>query len=118
MVIEPGDPRLGAVGRNTQGPSRGSPLWQHAADAVRHAIVAGALRDGVRVSEASLAETLGVSRAPVREAIGVLVQEGLLRRGAWATAVVGCSPRDVERLFELRAYLETCAIRLAAGRLA
>ena len=42
-------------------------LWQGAAEAVRRAIVSGELQDGVRVSEASLAETLGVSRAPVRD---------------------------------------------------
>jgi GntR family transcriptional regulator of gluconate operon len=101
-----------------QGPSRGSPLWQHAADAVRRAIVTGELRVGERVSEASLAETLGVSRAPVRDAIRVLVQEGLLQQGTWATVVAGCSLHDVEQLFDLRAYLETYANRLAAGRLA
>lgn len=58
-------------------------LWQGAADAVRRAIVSGELPDGVRVSEASLAETLGVSRAPVRDAIRVLLREGLLRQGPW-----------------------------------
>ena len=98
------------------GSTAGSPtLWQGAADAVRRAIVSGELRDGVRVSEASLAETLGVSRAPVRDAIRVLVREGLLQQGAWATTVVGCSADDVRRLFDLRAYLEAYAIKLAAA---
>jgi GntR family transcriptional regulator of gluconate operon len=84
---------------------------------VRRAIVTGEYKDGERVSEASLAESLGVSRAPVRDAIRVLVREGLLQQGGWATTVVGCSRRDVEQLFDLRAYLEAYAIRLAAGRL-
>src|SRR5438093_2178733 len=97
---------------------RPTSLWPGAADAVRRAIVAGELRDGDRVSEASLAESLGVSRAPVRDAIRVLVREGLLQQGAWATTVVGCAPHDVEQLFDLRAYLETYAIRLAAAGLA
>jgi GntR family transcriptional regulator of gluconate operon len=100
-----------------KGPSRPTTLWQDAADAVRRAIVTGEYKDGERVSEASLAETLGVSRAPVRDAIRVLVREGLLQQGGWATTVVGCSPRDIEQLFDLRAYLEAYAIRLAAGRL-
>jgi GntR family transcriptional regulator, gluconate operon transcriptional repressor len=100
-----------------KGPSRPTPLWQDAADAVRRAIVTGEYKDGERVSEASLAETLGVSRAPVRDAIRVLVREGLLQQGGWATTVVGCSRRDIEQLFDLRAYLEAYAIRLAAGRL-
>src|SRR5919109_1269493 len=90
-------------------------LWQGAADAVRRAIVSGELQDGARVSEASLAETLGVSRAPVRDAIRVLVREGLLQQGAWATTVVGCSAEDIRRLFDLRAYLEAYAVKLAAA---
>lgn len=92
-------------------------LWEGAADAVRRAIVGGELADGARVSEASLAETLGVSRAPVRDAIRVLVREGLLQQGVWATTVIGCSPEDIQRLFELRAHLEVYAIRLAAAGL-
>ncbi len=94
-----------------------SSLWQATADAVRRAIVSGELRDGDRVSEARLAEALGVSRAPVRDAIRVLVREGLLRQGPWATTVVGCSPEDIRQLFDLRAYLESYAIRLAAAGL-
>src|SRR5688500_7060030 len=90
-------------------------LWQGAADAVRRAIVTGELRNGERVSEASLAETLGISRAPVRDAIRLLVREGLLQQGAWATTVVGCSVDDIRRLFELRAHLEAHAIKLAAA---
>src|SRR5919202_5107410 len=97
------------------GASGAATLWQGAADAVRRAIVSGALRNGARVSEASLAETLGVSRAPVRDAIRVLVREGLLQQGAWATTVVGCWAEDIRRLFDLRAYLEAYAITLGAG---
>jgi DNA-binding GntR family transcriptional regulator len=63
-------------------PAGAATLWQGAAEAVRRAIVSGELQDGVRVSEASLAETLGVSRAPVRDAIRVLLREGLLQQGA------------------------------------
>jgi DNA-binding GntR family transcriptional regulator len=96
-------------------------LWQGAAEAARLAIVSGELQDGVRASEGSLAETLGVSRAPVRDAIRVLLREvllreGLLQQGAWATTVVGCSTEDIRRLFDLRAYLEAYAIKLGAAR--
>jgi GntR family transcriptional regulator of gluconate operon len=97
-------------------PAGAATLWQGAAEAVRRAIVSGELQDGVRVSEASLAETLGVSRAPVRDAIRVLLREGLLQQGAWATTVVGCSTEDFRRLFDLRAYLEAYAIKLGAAR--
>lgn len=101
------DPESGLAGART--------LWEGAADAVRRAIVTGELPDGARVSEASLAETLGISRAPVRDAIRVLVREGLLQQGAWATTVIGCSPADIRQLFELRAHLEVYAIQRAAA---
>jgi GntR family transcriptional regulator, gluconate operon transcriptional repressor len=97
-------------------PAGARTLWEGAADAVRRAIVTGELPDGARVSEASLAETLGVSRAPVRDAIRVLVREGLLQQGAWATTVIGCSPDNIRQLFDLRAYLEAYAIKLGAAR--
>jgi DNA-binding GntR family transcriptional regulator len=100
-----------------RGAQRPTSLWQDAADSVRRAIVTGELEDGARVSEASLAESLGISRAPVRDAIRVLVQEGLLLQGKWATTVAGCAPADIEQLFDLRAYLEAYAIRLAAPAL-
>ena len=104
------DPETGLAGAKT--------LWEGAADAVRRAIMTGELPDGARVSEASLAETLGISRAPVRDAIRVLVREGLLQQGAWATTVIGCSPDDIRQLFELRAHLEVYAIQRAAAALA
>ena len=104
------DPENGLAGAKT--------LWEGAADAVRRAIMTGELPDGARVSEASLAETLGISRAPVRDAIRVLVREGLLQQGAWATTVIGCSPDDIRQLFELRAHLEVYAIQRAAAALA
>src|SRR5262245_46447974 len=98
-------PASGGEGEG-EGASRPSSPWHDAADAVRRAIVTGELEHGARVSEASLAESLGISRAPVRDAIRVLVQEGLLLQGRWATTVVGCDAADIEQLFDLRAHLE------------
>ncbi len=69
-------------------------LWQDAAAALRQAMVTGDLKPGDRVSEARIARQLGVSRAPVRDAIQVLVKEGLLAQRNGATEVVGCSDQD------------------------
>ncbi|MBI3974277.1 MAG: GntR family transcriptional regulator [Chloroflexi bacterium] len=91
-------------------------LWQDAAAAVRRAIVAGDLRPGDRVSEAQLAGQLGVSRMPVRDAIRVLVQEGLLEQQHGATIVAAGSALDLHQLYDARLLLESHAIRLAAGR--
>lgn len=67
--------------------------------------------------ETNLAEEMGVSRTPVREAIRRLEQEGYVemipRRGAY---VAGLSIKDVNEVFEIRGALEALAAELAAQR--
>lgn len=92
-------------------------LWQDAVTTVRRAIVAGDLKAGERVSEQQLSTELNVSRMPVRDAIRVLVQEGLLRQSNGATYVTGFSAADARQLYDLRAHLESYAVRLVSGRL-
>jgi DNA-binding GntR family transcriptional regulator len=62
------------------------PLREVVFDAVREAIIDGVLRPGERLMESQLAEQLGVSRTPVREAIRKLELEGFVvmipRKGA------------------------------------
>src|SRR5438132_9969938 len=93
-------------------------LFSHVYDALRRAIVTGVLQPGQRVNEAEVARQMHISRGPVREAIRLLEQAGLLvsipRRG---TVVVTLSAEDVEEVYTLRADLETRAIRRATTRL-
>ncbi len=87
---------------------------QHALDALRRAIVAGSLRPGARVGQDEFAQQLGVSIAPVREALRILEQEGqvtyLPRRGYFVTAL---EMADLEEIYGLRAVLEDRAARHA-----
>lgn len=83
---------------------------------MRRAIVTGDLAPGDRLSEARLAERLGVSRQPVRDAMRLLVQEGLLAQRDGVTTVVGCTEEDVERLYRFREQLEAYAVRQATER--
>ena len=80
---------------------------------IRDAILDGRLKPGQRVLEAEIAGELGVSRAPVREAIRQLESEGLLisrsHRGTYVTAL---SPRDAREIYSLRAALEALAVML------
>jgi DNA-binding GntR family transcriptional regulator len=73
---------------------------------------------GTRLRDEELAAQLGVSRTPVREALMYLSQEGLVevypRSG---TRVRTFTEEDIEEIFEVRAALETLAVRKAAGRL-
>ncbi|WP_169717440.1 GntR family transcriptional regulator [Comamonas serinivorans] len=79
------------------------------------AIVSGELKDGARILEEELAAHYGVSRSPVREAIGLLERRGLVRteprRG---TYVVGFTPDLIADLFNVRGVLTGLAARYVA----
>jgi DNA-binding GntR family transcriptional regulator len=78
----------------------------------------GGLRPGAAMLEPELAARLGVSRTPVREAIGRLAGEGLvcLRRNRRAV-VRTLSPDEIRHVYQVRGALESLAAREAAGRL-
>lgn len=86
------------------------------ADRIRAAIIAGEHRPGARLIEQVLADELGFSRGPVREALLQLQQEGLVifspRRGC---VVTGLSPAQAAEFYVLRGHLEALAVRLAAS---
>ncbi|MSU36894.1 MAG: GntR family transcriptional regulator [Pedosphaera sp.] len=85
---------------------------------LRKAIVAGAFAPGDHVPETRMAEQLGVSRVPVREAMMTLEREGLLEfdeRGA--ARVRNFTATDFEEIFTMRLALEPMAARLACRRL-
>lgn len=85
---------------------------------LRESIVAQDLEGGRRVVESDVARQLGVSQAPVREAVRRLAQEGLLtyvpRRGNFVTKVAS---DDVAAARQVREPLEALAAKLATARL-
>ncbi|ADH64954.1 transcriptional regulator, GntR family [Allomeiothermus silvanus DSM 9946] len=82
---------------------------------LREAILGGRLVPGERISEPGLAETLGISRTPVREALQRLAQEGLVELvPAKGARVRVLRPEEVREVYEVRALLEAEAARLAA----
>lgn len=82
---------------------------------LRTEIFAGRLKPGEPLPERLLAEQLGVSRTPVREALFTLQSEGLVElspnRGATVRAITA---RDIAQIYSLRALLESYAAREAA----
>ena len=81
-----------------------------AVNELREAILEGRLVQGERLSEVNLSTTLGVSRAPVREALLHLEQEGLVVSLPYKGAsVVTLSPQDFLELSTLRTALERLA---------
>lgn len=93
------------------------PLRETVRDALRTRIFEGHYAPGTRLVERDLAAEFSVSRLPVREALRMLRQEGLISdRGARGAEVSSLSPKDVEDLFDVRQSLEVLACRLAAKR--
>ena len=94
------------------------PLRELVFEVLREAIISGQLAPGERLMEIQLAEELGVSRTPVREAIRKLELEELVlmvpRKGAY---VASLSMKDVVEVFEIRGALEGLAAALAAERI-
>ena len=94
------------------------PLREVVCESLREAIRNGVLKPGERIMEIQLAEELGVSRTPIREAIRKLELEGYVvmmpRRG---TYVASMSIRDINEIFEIRTALESLSNGLAADHI-
>jgi len=94
------------------------PLREIVFNTLRDAIIAGELKPGERLMEVQLAEKMGVSRTPVREAIRKLELEGLVcmtpRKGVH---VAELSVKDIIDVLEVRATLDGLATALSASRI-
>lgn len=93
-------------------------LPTRAYEVIKRKIVNGEITPGTKLQEDRLAEELGISRTPVREALSRLAQEGLVeiipRRGRY---VVDLSLPDIIHLLEIREALEGMAARLATANI-
>ena len=94
------------------------PLRDVVFNTLRQAILRGELKPGERLMEIALSQRLGVSRTPVREAIRMLEQEGLVimipRKGAQVAEI---SEKDLKDVLEVRLGLEELAVRIACQRI-
>jgi len=118
---ERGIPMQETEGRGSQGaaldlvPHPGGPAYVRVFETLREEILRGRLAPGQHLAEAPLAERLGVSRAPVREAIRRLEQSGLVVRSMKeGLSVARPLPHQVAQLYGLRAALEGFAAHEAA----
>jgi DNA-binding GntR family transcriptional regulator len=109
---DPGDDGLAAF--REQGELETFSLVQLAVSRLSREILSGDIAPGERLIEVQLTRRLGISRAPLREALRLLAQQGLVehspRRGA---RVATLSEQDVEELYGLRDVLERYAVELA-----
>jgi DNA-binding GntR family transcriptional regulator len=94
-----------------------APAAEQAYQLLRARILAGELPGGARLKERALAEELGLSRTPVREAITRLAHEGFVERGeGYSTRVARFPEEELDQVFEIRRRLECYAAGRAATR--
>jgi len=99
-------------------PVRNLTLREQVLAHLREEILSSRLEPGAELNEVALATSLGVSRGPIREALGRLAAEGLVtitpRRGAIVTKL---TKQEFMDAYQVREALESLAIRLAVPRL-
>jgi DNA-binding GntR family transcriptional regulator len=92
-------------------------LSQTVCSRLSRAIIAGEFEPGTRISEPSLSAMLGVSRAPIREALIELELRGLVEFDPTGhTRVPALASRDIEEIYEIRLMIDPAAAALATAR--
>lgn len=85
---------------------------------IRQAILSGQLKPGDRIIPGEIAEKLGISRGPIREALRELEKESLVRSTPYkGTFVTTMTEKEVEEICSIRGLLEGFAVRLAIGHI-
>src|SRR5689334_8253936 len=103
------------MGQASLAPTPRRPLCADVTNRIRAAIQQGQLRPDTPLIERDLAQSLGVSRVPVREAIRTLVEEGVVKkvphRGAFVYAL---TREEIEEIYSLRIVLERFVVERVA----
>ena len=101
-----------------QAEQKGIPVRKKVYEHLKTAILSGLLSPEERLAEEHLAEMLGVSRTPVREALYKLESEGLIQPLETRGFIVSADSREeVEELFDIRGILEGYALRIISGKI-
>jgi len=95
---------------------RSASLAERVYELLREYLRSGGVKWGEALREGALAERFGVSRTPVREALGRLASEGLVEAHGRSFTVPSLTGEDLDDIYELRVLLETEAVRQAAVR--
>ena len=104
----------GSLTKTTQDPR---PLAVRVYESVRDSIVRGDILPNTQLVQEQVAESLGVSRTPVRDALLRLAHEGLVTRISGGGYLVNdLAEQDINDIFQVRESLESLAVRLSFGR--
>ena len=92
-------------------------LSQQVFDRLENEILCGVYQRGEILTESVLSENLGVSRTPIREALGRLEQEHLVESTGKGIRILGVTTEDLEDIYEIRLEIEPLAAQRAAERM-
>lgn len=113
----PGRKREITVSQLSRAPRDGRRLGTRVYETIRDRIVDGELGPDTQLVQEQLAETLGVSRTPVRDALNQLAHEGLVTWVQGVGYIVNdLTEQDITDVYQVRYTLELLAVRLACGR--
>jgi DNA-binding GntR family transcriptional regulator len=96
---------------------KNEPLHSQIYQIIKKLIIEGELEPGERLVEVKLAERLGTSRGPVREAFRMLIQDGLLVQKEVALFIFNPDTKDITDVFQCRQGLESLTAKLSAGNI-
>src|SRR3954470_17355167 len=109
---------MNAIGQQLERLDPVPPLHHRVHEQLEALIVSRAIAQGARIVESELAEQMGVSRGPVREALQLLARDGFVdlrpRQGSFVHVP---TQKEVADFFDVRRALETASVRLAAERI-
>jgi DNA-binding GntR family transcriptional regulator len=98
-------------------PLQATTLKENVTNLLRESIIDGSIPSGEELNQAQIADRLGISRGPVREALGQLEQEGLIRSVPYkGVIVIPLTPTYIHELYSLRSSLEGFAVRIGIER--
>lgn len=98
-------------------PLQATTLKENVTNLLRQSIIDGSLSSGEELNQAQIADRLGISRGPVREALGQLEQEGLIRSIPYkGVVIIPLTPTYVRELYSLRSALEGFAVHIGIER--
>ena len=92
-------------------------LAQQVFDRLENEILCGTYQRGEILTENVLSENLGVSRTPIREALGRLEQEHLIESTGKGIRILGVTTEDLEDIYEIRLQIEPLAAQRVAERI-
>ena len=96
---------------------KSAPLHSQMYEILKNQILTGVLKAGERIQENKIAQDFGVSRSPIREALRMLQQNGLVVSALGGLNVISLTLEDIEKIYQCRLAMEGYAARLCAARI-